>query len=198
MLDITDGISAVFASSQIEISIIAQELEVDDDLRERAEKNNVSVGKMSFVDKMVDKEDERSEYAELSIHDLNLIYKNIEKGSEDKKFDKDISVGNVGGYISADRVSEILLEHTGITENMIEDIEISVRPERADGKLKMVYTVSVSIRGEDEERKFKIDCTTGEVISESSQPPRAEEEKEKPEDIPHEPFSPDGKEEREQ
>ncbi len=51
--DITSKINTVFENSGLECSIIAQSVKVDDDLKQIAQENGVSVGKMHLVDKMV-------------------------------------------------------------------------------------------------------------------------------------------------
>lgn len=89
--EITVKINDVFEKSALECSVIAQSVKINDELKQRAEENGVSVGKMHFVDKMVSEMDdlddkEISDLVNMSIKDLNSIY----HGKPDEKPGDDI------------------------------------------------------------------------------------------------------------
>ena len=79
LTDITENINTVFEKSTLECSVIAQGVKVDDELKQRAEENGVSVGKMHFVDKVISEmgtfsDEDVSDLVNMSIKDLNSMY----------------------------------------------------------------------------------------------------------------------------
>jgi len=169
LFDITEKINAVFEKSGMECSIIAQGLDVDDELRQKAEENGVSVGKMHLVDKMVqgiegyDTED-ASDLAHMSIKELNLLYSTRPgKGEKDDPFGKDISSGNVGGFVKQEEVLQSLLTLFGWDETDLEWCQIQAKPQRGEDK-KMVYAVTVRFKATGIVYELKVDCESGEVV----------------------------------
>lgn len=164
--DIASKINTVFENSGLECSIIAQRVDVNDDLKQRAHENGISVGKMHFVDKMVggmdgfDVED-APELADMSIKDLNLIYSTRpNKGGENDPFDKDISSGNIGGVVKQDDALILLLVAIEIDRAEIEWYRVQAKPQNRQ----MVYNVSIRVKGDATMYEFEVDCQTGEVV----------------------------------
>lgn len=164
--DITSKINTVFENSGLECSIVAQRVEVDDDLKQRAQENGVSVGKMHLVDKMVggmddfDAED-APELADMSIKDLNLIYSTRpNKGGENDPFGKDISSGDIGGVVKQDDALTLLLAAIEIDMAEVEWFRVQAKPQNR----KMVYNVSIRVKGDATAYEFEVDCQTGEVV----------------------------------
>lgn len=164
--DITSKINTVFENSGLECSIIAQRVEVDDELKQRAQENGVSVGKMHLVDKMVggmddfDAED-APELADMSIKDLNLIYSTRpNKGGENDPFGKDISSGDIGGVVKQDDALTLLLVAIDIDRTEVEWYRVQAKPQNRQ----MVYNVSIRIKGDATTYEFEVDCQTGEVV----------------------------------
>lgn len=90
LTDITENINNVFEKSTLECSVIAQGVKVNDELKQRAEENGVSVGKMHFVDKVISEmgafsDEDVSDLVNMSIKDLNSMYS--EKPGSDKPVD---------------------------------------------------------------------------------------------------------------
>lgn len=90
LTDITENINTVFEKSTLECSVIAQGVKVNDELKQRAEENGVSVGKMHFVDKVISEmgafsDEDVSDLVNMSIKDLNSMYS--DKPGSDKPVD---------------------------------------------------------------------------------------------------------------
>ena len=163
LADITDKINSVFKGSGLECSIIAQSVSADDSLRQKAEENKVSVGKMYLLEKITESVDEHSELADMSIGDLSLIYNTKEDKDTDERFDKDIMSGFVNGYIGQSDALEKILSLTGKAREDIDDYDISAKPRYGGGERKMVYSVSISFKNDPVEYEYEIDCLSGEV-----------------------------------
>ncbi len=165
--DITEQINTVFKRSGMQCSIIAQSVKIDDALKQRAEENDVSVGKMHLVDKMVGglddyDEDDAPRLAGMSIKELNLIC-STRPNKDDDPFDKDITSGSVGGFVDGEDALKSLLSALMIDASEIEVRDIRARVQFHDDK-KMVYDIRIKFKGDDEMYTFEVDCLNGEVV----------------------------------
>ena len=76
---ITERINKVFEKTDMECSIITQSVELNDELKQRAEENGVSVGKMHFIDKIIENredfgDDDRPDLSHMSIKELDKMF----------------------------------------------------------------------------------------------------------------------------
>ena len=161
---LTDDINAVFANSALECSIIAQSVEVSDELREEARANGVSVGKMHLVDRMIDAITDLDGYdsgelSGLSINELNKIYSSHrdEFGGGDKHS------GSAAGFIDEEDVAETVRAHLGISQNDVDKYKISFGYSDVDGERRLIYRVHISIIG-DLKYRLIVDCENGEIL----------------------------------
>ena len=167
---ISDKINNVFDKTDMECSIIAQGLLADDNLKQRAEDNGVSVGKMYLVDKMIESiENYGSEDAptltDMSIRELSLIYSTRpHKGSENDPFDKDVSRGEIGGFVKQDDALTALVASIEIDISNVEDYEIKVEINHIDGKPQMVYTLMIKLKNDENIYEFEVDCKDGGIV----------------------------------
>lgn len=161
---LTDDINSVFANSALDCSIIAQSVDVSDELREEASANGVSVGKMHLVDKMIGAiadlgEYDRGELSGLSINELNKIYSSHrdEMGGGDKHS------GSVAGFIDEETVAESVFAHLGISSDDVDKYDVGFGYSDIDGDRKLVYRVHITIIGS---LKYRIivDCESGEIL----------------------------------
>lgn len=76
--DFINEITTKINSFLTDCSIIAQRISVDDEMRVKAEENKISVGKMAFIDKIIERDEafkgRQDEFAEKSIKELSLMY----------------------------------------------------------------------------------------------------------------------------
>lgn len=166
---ITEQVNAVFADSDMTCSIIAQSVTADDALRNRAEKNGVSVGKMHLVDKMMERmdyltEESLSDLSAMSIKDLNLMYSMNPKHENPEEDGKDeLLSGNVGGYLTRDDALAAVLAEIHIDTSAVERYEVYATPDHCDGGTHMMYFVTLRLKGNHTVYRYQVDCQTGEV-----------------------------------
>lgn len=170
LTSISDKINNVFDKTDMECSIIAQGVSVDDSLKQRAEDNSISVGKMYLVDKMIESiedygSDDAPTLTEMSIKELNLIYSTRpEKGGENDPFDKDVSHGEIGGFIKQDDALTSLLASVEIDISNVEDYEIKVDINHSHSNSQMVYTLMLKLKNDENIYEFKVDCKNGNIV----------------------------------
>ena len=167
--DITNRINRIFDSSEMECSIIAQSLSVNDDLKQKAETNGVSVGKMYLVEKMVTgmtafEDEDEDELSDMSIGELGLIYSNHSDRKEHHDFDDDIVSGKVNGYVERADALSVLIKELGISEDDIDEYEIKAEFIRGEER-QMIYTVILELKGDENEYRYTVDCRSGKVLS---------------------------------
>ena len=183
LVKVTEKINKVFEKTQMDCSIIAQNVAPDEALRERAKENGISVGKMHLIDKMIDKidsfkEDDRQSLSNMSIKELNLMYSQTPSGGEHDPFDKDISTGEVGGFLNKEEAFEALVSLLEIDKDDIKSYSVNLALDLASPNKKMVYSIKIEL--ENGEKFYQIDCLTGEMIDPAMAPPPPFDKDEQP------------------
>ena len=167
---VTEQVKEVFDNSSMECSIISQSVKADESLIKRAADNGISVGKMYLLDKMLSAIDELSdadlpELSGMSIKDLNLLYTlKPEKGDSP---DGEVISGKVNGYVTTEQAYAAVLEQLGKTENDIAYHSVYTIPYK-QGEFKVMYSVTVKLKGDDKIYVFEVDCKTGRVTDDVS------------------------------
>lgn len=161
---ITNQVNGVFNESNMECAIIAQTIESNEELKNRAEEHGVSVGKMSLVDKMANEmegeKDENIDYLSgMSIRELNLIY--TTNRPKDKP-GSDIISGSVSGFIGQEESIELLFEHLQITLDVVEYYNIKADYEHNAGR-RIVYVIELKIQQDETVYFYEVDCKSGEI-----------------------------------
>lgn len=164
---ITDKVNKVFSDSDMECSIIAQGVKSDESLKQRAEEQGVSVGKMHLLDKMIDSMDEFDEssisyLSEMSIKELNLIYSEKPNKENKPKPDDELIYGNVGGYVDKDEALHSVLTVLGVTVDEVEKYNILVLPDHKSNA-RVFYSITLKLTGDNAVYKYRVDCETGEA-----------------------------------
>ena len=164
---ITEQVNEVFADSEMECAIIAQEVNADVDLKSRAEEQGISVGKMHLLDKMVEgmedlTENDLSKLVSMSIKDLNLIYST--KPNDDDKPNKEVISGSVSVGVATDGALNAVLTEMGKTADDVEEYRIFILPSMS-GRGKVVYVVTLKLHGDGATYRYEVDCQTGEVTA---------------------------------
>ena len=174
---ITSNINKTFEKSELECSIIAQSVKVNENLRKRAKKNDISVGKMHLVDKMVNgleeyAQEDESILAGMSIKELNLIYdERPNKGSEEDPFDEDISYGKVSGIVDKDDALKTILNSIGVDISAIDDCDIKVKLGNDDKKNKTVYKMNIKFKDDCNVYNYEVGCEKGEILKKDEKDP---------------------------
>lgn len=155
-----EQIKGVFGQSGMECSVITQRVAADESLQERAKAQGVSVGKLHFIDKVVQAHAELSEkdiatLLEFSVRELNLLYTQGEEGGG-------ISGGLISGVIGKAAAFAAALLKLQAQESEVERYEVQARLS-TDGGFGLVYAVRIKLYGSDEEYVFEVDCATGNI-----------------------------------
>lgn len=177
LVKVTEKINKVFEKTQMGCSIIAQNVSPDDALRERARENGVSVGKMHLIDKMIEKidsfkEDDRQSLSNMSIKELNLMYTQTPNDGDHDPFDKDISTGEIGGFLNKEQAYNALISLLEINMEDVKSYSVHLALDLASPDKKMVYSIRIEL--DEGEKFYQIDCLTGELVD-TTQPPKIPE-----------------------
>ncbi len=171
---ITNQVNEVFANSNMRCAIIAQGVNVDDDLRSRADEYDISVGKMHLLDKMIYNleylsADDLPEYVNMSIKDLNIMY--TANPNENPPLNDELISGNIKVEITKNNALAAVLKEIEKTECDIEESLVFVLPSKR-GEQKIVYAVTLKFYNDSKIYKYEVDCKTGKVeISPSESSP---------------------------
>ena len=178
--EIVSEVNSILSSTNIECSIIAQDVKIDEILSEQANANHVSVGKMSLVNKIINTVDDYTDadatvLSAMSVKELNLIYASLsrndghhgegeENNQEDGDYRDDIISGSPGGYVDETDAWRILLAHLGIKEgDMAKPRIIALLVKDESGARKLAYKIVIAQDYVD--RVFYVDCISGELIT---------------------------------
>lgn len=181
---ISTRISDMFKNSEMECSVIAQKVTASDELKALAKENNVSVGKMELVEKLVTELEDLTtedigELADMKIHELNFMYKNHHSDKndehEDDRFKEDITSGTPGGYANIEDSITSAFRELLVSAESIVSRTVKIGYQYLGGERRLVYTVTVKLEGEDFLRILKFDCISGELV-ETAQSDTAEGE----------------------
>ena len=151
----------------MQCSIIAQGVEVNEGLKERAREQGVSVGKMHLVDKVVQgiedlKDTDVPRLTDMSIGELNLLYTSRPHRPDEPKNDEMIS-GENGAFLEKDVALQAVLTLLQVDETAVDFYSVFAIPS-FEGNRRLVYAVTIKLQGEDTPRKFEVDCKTGEAV----------------------------------
>lgn len=162
---IKNHVNEVFADSNMQCSIIAQNVETNEELQRRAQEQGISVGKMALVDKLVGSLDEvepleAQKLATLSIEQLDLMY-SMRPNRGDRPW-ADVVSGKVNGYIGEKDAILAVANYLHVSEDKIQRYELFVALSKIDPSV-LVYRISLQIAGDECVYKYDVDCITGEV-----------------------------------
>ena len=165
--EISEQINNVFKENEeMNCSIIAQKVSPNDELKDKANENKVSVGKMQLIEKIIENsklyaDDNLEELIKMSIHELGLIYKSI----NNKDDENEVMSGNASGYLDDDSVIDHVLESLNLTRDdvrFVDAITLYHYDENHDRKL--VYLVTFMLQDSITFEKYIVDCVTGEMM----------------------------------
>ena len=186
LTDVSDKISKVFEGSALECEIVAQKIAVDDNLSKRAEENGVSVGKMHFVDKMVEEFDEinvedAKNLLNMSIGELGTMRKELEEHakppkddeppqSPDEKPNDEPNDSEKPNKVENDEKTGALvnkvLASKEISADKVKSQEVYFWFASYEHHIRPAYIVILEIDGEEGYFVYDIDLFTGEIFKE--------------------------------
>ena len=186
LTDVSDKISKVFEGSALECEIVAQKIVVDENLSKRAEENGVSVGKMHFVDKMVEEFDEINEESaknllNMSIGELGTMRKELEEHakppkdneppqSPDEKPNDEPNDSEKPNRVENDEKTSALVDKVlaskEISADKVKSQEVYFWFASYEHHIRPAYIVILEIDGEEGYFVYDIDLFTDEIFKE--------------------------------
>ena len=185
LTDVSDKISKVFEGSALECEIVAQKIVIDESLSQRAKENGVSVGKMHFVDKMVEEFDEINEESaknllNMTIGELGTMRKELEEHAKPPKDDEPQNPDDKPNDEPNDSEKPNRVENDEKTSALVDKVlaskEISADKVKSqevyfwfasyEHHIRPAYIVILEIDGEEGYFVYDIDLFTGEIFKE--------------------------------
>lgn len=168
--DISKQIESVFKENEdMNCSIIAQNITLDDRLNDKAHDHKISIGKMHLIEKIIENntlytEENVDELATMTIHELVLIYQSLENENEDE-----VISGKPGGFIQQMEALNYVLEELMLNEDDLDWYDvIALYHHNEHFECEMIYLVTIKIKGSNTTVKYIVNCSTGEIMPEDT------------------------------
>ena len=166
-----ETIQSSLKENSIDGAIFSQDMDIDDDVESLIKKYDISYGKATLIEKILDENDDNQkaykveDLVKLNAQELIMIYQSMER-----KDDNDILLGSVSTskYITSDEALAVALSDAGLAQNQIADLEIDYDIENG------VLTYEIEFKGNGKEYEYEINASKGvierEIESASSSP----------------------------
>ena len=166
-----ETIQSSLKENSIDGAIFSQDMDIDDDVESLIKKYDISYGKATLIEKILDENDDNQkaykveDLVKLNAQELIMIYQSMER-----KDDDDILLGSVSTskYITSDEALAVALSDAGLAQNQITDLEIDYDIENG------VLTYEIEFKGNGKEYEYEINAFKGvierEIESASSLP----------------------------
>ena len=166
-----ETIQSSLKENSIDGAIFSQDMDIDDDVESLIKKYDISYGKATLIEKILDENDDNQkaykveDLVKLNAQELIMIYQSMER-----KDDDDILLGSVSTskYITSDEALAVALSDAGLAQNQIIDLEIDYDIENG------VLTYEIEFKGNGKEYEYEINASKGvierEIESASSSP----------------------------
>ena len=166
-----ETIQSSLKENSIDGAIFSQDMDIDDDVESLIKKYDISYGKATLIEKILDENDDNQkaykveDLVKLNAQELIMIYQSMER-----KDDDDILLGSVSTskYITSDEALAVALSDAGLAQNQIADLEIDYDIENG------VLTYEIEFKGNGKEYEYEINAFKGvierEIESASSSP----------------------------
>ena len=166
-----ETIQSSLKENSIDGAIFSQDMDIDDDVESLIKKYDISYGKATLIEKILDENDDNQkaykveDLVKLNAQELIMIYQSMER-----KDDDDILLGSVSTskYITSDEALAVALSDAGLAQNQITDLEIDYDIENG------VLTYEIEFNGNGKEYEYEINASKGvierEIESASSSP----------------------------
>ena len=166
-----ETIQSSLKENSIDGAIFSQDMDIDDDVESLIKKYDISYGKATLIEKILDENDDNQkaykveDLVKLNAQELIMIYQSMER-----KDDDDILLGSVSTskYITIDEALAVALSDAGLAQNQITDLEIDYDIENG------VLTYEIEFKGNGKEYEYEINASKGvierEIESASSSP----------------------------
>lgn len=153
--DLSKSIQTLLKDYSIESAVLSQKLDIDDDMEQLIKKYDISYGKATLIEKILD-DDKQKKYkiedlVKLNAQDLVLIYQTVETDTDDHLF------GNVSTqkYLTNEAALDIALNDAGLDKSEITTFEIDYDIENG------VLTYEIEFSTVDREYEYEINAIEG-------------------------------------
>ena len=153
-----ETIQSSLKENSIDGAIFSQDMDIDDDVESLIKKYDISYGKATLIEKILDENDDNQkaykveDLVKLNAQELIMIYQSMER-----KDDDDILLGSVSTskYITSDEALAVALSDAGLAQNQITDLEIDYDIENG------VLTYEIEFKGNGKEYEYEINASKG-------------------------------------
>ena len=157
-LKITQIIDDILNNNQLQSSVLSQTVSSDQNSKDLAEKFNISEGKASLIQEIVQKDPTLSfdTLASLSVSEIGLLMDSRAIKTDHVKKTGEVSVK---GYIGKEAAKAIAFNHAKVSANAVTDAEIEFDIENGTLVYELEFTVGNT------EYEYDIHAVTGEIIN---------------------------------
>ena len=155
--ELSENISSTLSTYDISGAILAQDMDIDDDMETIVSKYDISYGKAALIEEIME---ERSDYkiedlVKLNAQDLILIYESVD---DDRDVSKMTGTVSTSKYITRDEALNIALSNAKKAKNEVSGLEVEFGYE--DGRL----TYEIEFNADGFEYEYEIDAQTKKVV----------------------------------
>ena len=155
--ELSENISSTLSTYDISGAILAQDMDIDDDMETIVNKYDISYGKAALIEEIME---ERSDYqiedlVKLSAQELILIYESVD---DDRDVSKMTGTVSTSKYITRDEALNIALSNAKKAKNEVSGLEVEFGYE--DGRL----TYEIEFNADGFEYEYEIDAQTKKVV----------------------------------
>ena len=155
--ELSENISSTLSTYDISGAILAQDMDIDDDMETIVNKYDISYGKAALIEEILE---ERSDYqiedlVKLSAQELILIYESVD---DDRDVSKMTGTVSTSKYITRDEALNIALSNAKKAKNEVSGLEVEFGYE--DGRL----TYEIEFNADGFEYEYEIDAQTKKVV----------------------------------
>lgn len=155
--ELSENISSTLSTYDISGAILAQDMDIDDDMETIVNKYDISYGKAALIEEIME---ERSDYqiedlVKLSAQELILIYESVD---DDRDISKMTGTVSTSKYITRDEALNIALSNAKKAKNEVSGLEVEFGYE--DGRL----TYEIEFNADGFEYEYEIDAQTKKVV----------------------------------
>ncbi len=157
-------------NSEMECSIIGQELNYDESLKQKANEYGISIGKLRLIEKIIHQnevfeENNIEELVKMSIHELNLLY----QANDKEEVDGEYVSGKPGGFMNVDEILDYVCETLGIDKERISKNKIyTLYHHNQKFEKEMIYVIEIIYKDSSRKYKYILNSLTGELLNEEA------------------------------
>ncbi len=161
---LSEEIQGTLKDLSIDGAILSQNLDIDDEIEKLIAKYDISYGKATLIEEILD-ENKKSytieDLVKLDAQDLVLIYQQEEARDEVKDEKREMSgTVSTSKYIGKDEALDIVLKDAGLTKSQVKELEVEYDSERG------VLTYEIDFEYGNKDYDYEVNAVTGAIEKE--------------------------------